>query len=402
MKRLNLTICVFGLILSVAGTAAANTWQVVYQTDFSTDPGWTTDQPANYYWDAASQTYHIQPEHHYPGYQPSRYAYTLLPEAIAGSFELQCDIKPTRDDWSIGIFFGIYDETLKSGTPSHYIQVLFGNPDGGHMWGAGVTGASGPAYQDSYMGWSFNQWYTCKLTYDAGTTMMTFDVRDRGSASSSWTCTMPVPGGLTDDLKYLGSSNGGIGDNGTYPGINPWAVAEAYIDNVVLYAYGPGENKPPTANAGDDIIADANEEVTLDGSGSSDPDGQIIKYTWKRLPDNVVIYSGPDPNCQTKALGRVEEVIELTVTDNSLATATDTLKIISRTTQQLKDQLAALQSQIEQLQQQQQETRSLVDRICAFPPIKQWLRRAIKLGDLNQDGKVNMADFALLTKDWLH
>jgi hypothetical protein len=205
-----------------------------YSTDFSTDPGWVTDQPANYYWDAASQTYHIQPEHHYPGYQPSRYAYTLLPEAIAGSFELQCDIKPTRDDWSIGIFFGIYDETLKSGTPSHYIQVLFGNPDGGHMWGAGVTGASGPAYQDSYMGWSFNQWYTCKLTYDAGTTMMTFDVRDRGSASSSWTCTMPVPGGLTDDLKYLGSSNGGIGDNGTYPGINPWAVAEGYLDNVSL------------------------------------------------------------------------------------------------------------------------------------------------------------------------
>ena len=269
------------------------------------------------------------------------------------------------------------------------------------MYGAGANGACGPAYQDTYVGWAV-QWYTCKLTYDAGTTMMTFDIRDQGSASSIWTCTMPVPCGLTNDLKYLGTSSGGIGDNGTYPGINPWAVAEAYIDNVVLYAYGPGENKPPTANAGDDIIADANEGVTLDGSGSSDPDGQIIKYTWKRLPDNVVIYSGPDPNCQTKALGRVEEVIELTVTDNSLATATDTLKIISRTTQQLKDQLAAMQAQIQQLQQQNQQQQDLLDRICAWPPIKQWLRRAIRLGDLNQDGAVNMSDFALLTKDWLH
>jgi hypothetical protein len=150
------------------------------------------------------------------------------------------------------------------------------------------------------------------------------------------------------------------------------------------------------------LVADANEQVTLDGSGSSDPDGQIIKYAWKRLPDGVVIYSGPEPTCQTKALGRVEEVIELTVTDDSLATATDTLRIISRTTQQLKDQLATLQSQIEQLQQQQQETRSLVDRICSYPPIKWWLRRAIKLGDLNGDGEVDMSDFALFTKGWLH
>jgi hypothetical protein len=85
-----------------------------------------------------------------------------------------------------------------------------------------------------------------------------------------------------------------------------------------------------------------------------------------------------------------------------MATATDTVKIINQTTQDLKDQLAALESQIEQLQQQNQQQQDLLDRICAWPPIKQWLRRAIRLGDLNYDGKVNMSDFALLAKDWLH
>jgi hypothetical protein len=75
---------------------------------------------------------------------------------------------------------------------------------------------------------------------------------------------------------------------------------------------------------------------------------------------------------------------------------------VTTTAQDLKDRLAAMQSQIQQLQQQSQETRDLVDRICSYPPIKWWLRRAIRLGDLNNDGAVNMADFALLSKDWLH
>jgi len=135
---------------------------------------------------------------------------------------------------------------------------------------------------------------------------------------------------------------------------------------------------PPIAEAGDNLVADANEIVTLDASASYDPDGRIIQYTWKRLPDGVVIYSGKEPNCPTRALGRVEEVIELTVTDDYWTTATDTVRIVSRTAQDLKDQVAAMQSQIEQLQQQNQELRELVDKIASFPSIREWLRRLDK------------------------
>ena len=85
----------------------------------------------------------------------------------------------------------------------------------------------------------------------------------------------------------------------------------------------------PAADAGHDIIAAPNQEVILDASDSSDPDGMIIEYTWKRLPDNVVIYTGPLPRYTTRALGRAEELIELTVTDNDLLQSTDTVLIIN-------------------------------------------------------------------------
>jgi len=213
-------------------------------------------------------------------------------------------------------------------------------------------------------------------------------------ADDLWSTISDYPGSNSFDPVIAQSSNlvYVLGDYYSLPG-----VLECWVGQV---ATQPTE--PPIADAGDDIIADANEKVTLDGSASSDSDGTIANYTWKRLPDDVVLYCGEEPTCDTKALGRVEEVIELTVTDDSGATGSDTVRIISRTTQDLQDQLEAMQSQIDQVQQQNQELQALVDEISSFPPIEQWLRRVIKLGDLNGDGEVNMADLALLTKDWLH
>ena len=403
MKRLNSIICVFGLILSVAGTARATGWQVVYQTDFSSDPGWITDQPQNYYWNQPAGSYFVHNTNTYPGYYPNRYAGKTMDQPV-GSFELRWDIQATQCDWSAGLYFGVWDSSLEEpwGQGGELIMVVIGRADGGRVIGFQVCANGAGAYADIYPGWSLNTWYTFKVSYDSDTKVAHLEVLDKLTGGPIWSSTLAVPGGgFTKDLQFLGSNLGMVGRHG-YSGINPSAVFNANLDNIVLSVPAVGPVIPPIADAGDDIIADANEVVTLDGSGSSDPDGQIIKYTWKRLPDGVVIYSGPEPTCQTRALGRVEEVIELTVTDDSLATATDTLKIISRTTRQLKDQLAALQSQIEQLHQQQQETRSLVDRICSYPPIKWWLRKAIKLSDLNGDGQVNMSDFALFTKGWLH
>ncbi len=88
---------------------------------------------------------------------------------------------------------------------------------------------------------------------------------------------------------------------------------------------GVAANVPPTANAGSDqTVADTDnsgsESVTLNGSLSSDSDGTITNYTWRRS-GNVIL---------TGVTGQVSlplgtNTIELTVTDDDLATAVDTV-----------------------------------------------------------------------------
>ena len=93
---------------------------------------------------------------------------------------------------------------------------------------------------------------------------------------------------------------------------------------------------PPIADAGEDIVADADEEVTLNASASSDTDGNIVEYTWTALPEEEVLYSGPNSTFTTKTLGRVEEVIKLTVTDDHGATAEDTVSIFSKRVEEIE------------------------------------------------------------------
>jgi hypothetical protein len=64
----------------------------------------------------------------------------------------------------------------------------------------------------------------------------------------------------------------------------------------------------------------------LDGSQSNDPDGTIVKFEWKRLPDESYI-AGNEAIIEYKARGLAEEVIQLSVTDDKGGTATDTISI---------------------------------------------------------------------------
>jgi hypothetical protein len=95
------------------------------------------------------------------------------------------------------------------------------------------------------------------------------------------------------------------------------------------YLSGQSGNQAPTANAGGpyppvtDTDNNGSQQVTLNGSGSSDSDGSITSYVWRE--SGIQIATGPTPNDVNLTVG--SHTITLTVTDNGGLTATDTVVI---------------------------------------------------------------------------
>ena len=131
-----------------------------------------------------------------------------------------------------------------------------------------------------------------------------------------------------------------IGDQPQGAGSKPF---DGLIDDVRIYSKAldteqirtvidtipePDINVAPVAIAGTDqtVIdskSDGSVSITLDGSGSSDPDGTIVGYEWRNQP-NILLGSGAVLNLD---LSIGTHTIVLTVIDNDGASATDELVI---------------------------------------------------------------------------
>ncbi|MCX6832688.1 MAG: hypothetical protein NT028_11270, partial [candidate division Zixibacteria bacterium] len=144
-------------------------WQIVYQTDFSSDPGWITNWPDRYVWDPATGTYcfsHIM------------YTYSYIPIAYDPTlkYKLEFDINLTQCEWGSYFNLGLWDADMLTKGPTHW-HVRYHHVDEGNSacivyWTNDLYGGG----DSPIMPFALNAWYHNKAIYDPTSDMFTLEI----------------------------------------------------------------------------------------------------------------------------------------------------------------------------------------------------------------------------------
>lgn len=86
-------------------------------------------------------------------------------------------------------------------------------------------------------------------------------------------------------------------------------------------------NNAPVADAGDDVTVDAGTLVTLDASGSTDPDGDTLSYTWSQVSGATVALTGTTAQKPTFTPTVAGVLVFKVVVSDGQAQAEDTVQV---------------------------------------------------------------------------
>jgi len=240
----------------------ASGFEPLYSSDFSSDPGWITDQPENYSWDGSQQVFLATTDNAKPNASPTRYAFTTV-DYGGESIRLTFDIELVQLDIEAGVHFGLCDESLEmsAGPGSPDTNFFHIHParrlDGDLIWTLRVRGLNGIEHVE-HIGlnlYAEGIWYHCVMTFDASADSASLEITNRDSGGFIGAASVSNIGGLPDDLDFLGFARDPAGNccppvasGCTEPS---WCVGAgtANLDNVSLSQLLPG-NVPTVSNWG--------------------------------------------------------------------------------------------------------------------------------------------------------
>ena len=213
--------------LKLLDFTAASSYQVIYQTDFSSDPfsnGWVTNNPNRY---KHSDAEGLPPGSLYTeNYTNSGDWATTDINYNGESFHLEFDVKPTvRDTGDVCI--GLFGPTRVSSSSDteERLFMLFGGYEsqiyisGYNSGGEHISSSPGSGLM------AVNEWHHVDIYYGSTSKSVDFQVTRNGIPVLSWQAMMNY--GFSNDLLYFGVSM-----NGSWVTSNRYEVA--YIDNIKM------------------------------------------------------------------------------------------------------------------------------------------------------------------------
>jgi hypothetical protein len=224
-----LVILAFSLL--IAPISASGSGVVIYSTDFSSDPGWTTNNPYTNRWDSGLGMFR-----YFLRDSTNTFVYKKIPYK-GESFRLEYDLLPVQTQFQSSFRFGISDPDMYINQETIIFSEFENSTYGNLMWLRAIDRTNQrreiSSYFQSYGGptvhFTDGNPYHVVLTYDQKLQQAGIQVSFLGNRSNLWGYTM-------DSIRNMGSMDRiVISTIGDYT--NPYSVAEGYLDNVTFQVY---------------------------------------------------------------------------------------------------------------------------------------------------------------------
>lgn len=191
---------------------------LIYGSDFSSDPGWTTNVPDQMYWDSASQRCHVESRA-----GGNQYAYFKIPFNAGESHKLEFDLTMVRADYAGGVSFGLNSGTAVWGSVNG-LWTNYGRGDSGtgSTLGFRHDGGTGNIPGPYDFLFALNTTYRNVVIHDVGAGVLRWRVYDGATLVADHSASGIGEFTGIDRILCQNDNSGG-------------GTAEGYIDNVSLW-----------------------------------------------------------------------------------------------------------------------------------------------------------------------